>query len=149
MILRGGSAPVAQNDPPWPGRVEFLARPAGMTGLGVNIVTLDPGQRTSERHWHSDSDEALFVLDGQLTVLENDGAHLLLPGDSAIWPAGAQNGHTVENRSDAPARFLIAGTNPAHDTVHYPDLGQTRQVTPDGWCLLDADGALLDSGPAE
>lgn len=148
MILRGGATPVAQNDPPWPGRVEYLARSAGMTGLGMNLVTLDPGQRSSERHWHSHSDEALFVLDGQLTVLEDDGPHLLGPGDSAIWPAGARNGHTVENRSSAPARFLIAGTNPAHDTVHYPDLGQTRQVTPDGWCLQDADGAMLDSGPA-
>ena len=148
MILRGGSAPVAHHNPPWPARIDHMARAGGMTGLGMNIVTLDPGQRTSERHWHSHSDEALFVLYGHLTVIEDDGPHLLSPGDSAIWPAGTPNAHTVENRSDVPARFLITGTNPREDTVHYPDLGQTRHVTPEGWRLLDADGTVLDSGPA-
>ena len=76
MILRGGTAPVAQNDPPWPARVEHLARPGGMIGLGMNIVTLNPGQRSSERHWHSHSDEALFVLNGHLTVIEDDGVRI-------------------------------------------------------------------------
>ena len=148
MILRAGSAGAVRNDPPWPGRVEYLARAAGMPGLGINLVTLAPGQKTSDRHWHSRSDEALYVLEGRVTVIEDDGPHEIAAGDSAIWPAGVANGHSVENRSDAPARLLIVGTNPERDTVHYPDLNRVRHVGPDGWRLLDAQGALLDSGPA-
>ena len=40
MILRGGSAPVAHHNPPWPARIDHMARAGGMTGLGMNIVTL-------------------------------------------------------------------------------------------------------------
>lgn len=148
MILPAGSAKARQGNPPWPARVEYLARSAGMDGLGFNLVTLMPGERSSDRHWHSHSHEALFVIEGQPTVIENDGPHQLGPGDAAIWPAGIANAHTVENRSDAPVRFLVTGTNPERDIVHYPDLGRTRHKGPDGWRLLDATGALLESGPA-
>ncbi|MFV0409275.1 MAG: cupin domain-containing protein [Paracoccus sp. (in: a-proteobacteria)] len=147
MILRKGSVPAEHSaGPPWPERIEPLARAAGMRAMGFNIVTLLPGQRSSTRHWHTHSDEALYVLEGRLSVIEDDGAHDIGPGDSTVWPAGVANAHSVENRSNAPARFLIAGTNPVNDTVHYPDIGHRREYSADGWRLVDETGAVIESG---
>ena len=45
MILPAGSAETRQGSAPWPSRVDYLARSAGMSGLGFNLVTLMPGER--------------------------------------------------------------------------------------------------------
>src|SRR5262247_3694634 len=70
----------------------------GLTQFGAYVETLQPGSRSAERHWHEQEDEFLYLLAGEATVIEVDGAHLLRPGDAACWPAGTANGHQVLNR---------------------------------------------------
>lgn len=119
---------------------------AGLTQFGAYVQTLQPGARSSERHWHEQEDEFLYMLAGEATVIENDGEHVLRAGDAAGWPAGVANGHQVVNRSAAPCSFLIMGTRPSHDVCHYPDSGRTLYTEGDTWRLLDAAGAVLRSG---
>jgi uncharacterized cupin superfamily protein len=83
------------------------------------VQTLLPGGRTSLRHWHEHTDEMIYVLEGQVTVTENDGDHVLHAGDAACWPAGVPNAHTVANRSNAPCSFVIIGTRNPNDVGHY------------------------------
>ncbi len=45
----------------------------GLTHFGVNLTTLPPGCWSSQRHWHTASDELVYVLEGEL-VLETDAA---------------------------------------------------------------------------
>ena len=99
-----------------------LAKPLGLTQFGVNLVILDPGMRTALRHWHEAEDEFAYVLTGQAVLIDDNGDHLLSEGDFAAFPAGAPNGHCLENRSEAPVRLLIVGSRrPGEDVVHYPD----------------------------
>lgn len=150
MILRAGSVPGDQITGDC-ARVETrLGRAGGLTGLGVNIVTIPPGSRSSQRHWHSDAEEFLLVLEGEATVIQDAGPQLLMPGDCAVWPAGQPDGHVVENRASVPLRYLIAGTNPVSDRVRYPDIGQTRVIEGADWVLIDDQGAVLErsSDPA-
>lgn len=95
----------------------------GLTQFGVNIVYLEPGGRSSMRHWHEQQDEFLMVLSGTCTLIEDDGPTELLPGDCAAFPAGVPNGHTVENHTKAPASFLVVGTRTETEVGHYPDHG--------------------------
>ena len=95
------------------------------------------------RHWHSSSDEFVLILDGRATVIEDDGASELTAGDMALWPAGATNAHHIWNRTDAPLRYLCAGTNPDRDTVHYPDDGQTLHWDRPDARVVAADGTLI------
>jgi len=118
----------------------------GLTQFGAYVETLQPGSRTVERHWHEAEDEFLYLLSGEATVIEDDGAHVLHPGDAACWPAGAANGHQVLNRSNAPCTYLIVGTRAPRDVVHYPDLEQVLHNEGDRWRLLRTDGTLLKSG---
>ena len=118
----------------------------GLTQFGAYVETLEPGSRTVERHWHEAEDEFLYLLSGEATVIEDDGAHVLHPGDAACWPAGAANGHQILNRSNAPCTYLIVGTRAPRDVVHYPDLEQVLHNEGDRWRLLRTDGTLLKSG---
>jgi uncharacterized cupin superfamily protein len=40
-----------------------------------------PGTRSSIKHWHSDEDELVYVLEGDVTLIEGDSESLLRPGD--------------------------------------------------------------------
>jgi uncharacterized cupin superfamily protein len=118
----------------------------GLTQFGAYVETLQPGSLSADRHWHEQEDEFLYVLSGEATVIEDDGAHVLGPGDAACWPAGTPNGHHVANRSEAPCTYLIVGTRAPRDVVHYPDDGRVLHNEGDRWRLLRRDGTLIKSG---
>jgi uncharacterized cupin superfamily protein len=123
-----------------------LSEDGGLTQFGAYVETLDPGARSSERHWHEREDEFLHVLSGEATVIENDGEHLLLPGDTACWPAGVDDAHHVVNRSTAPCSYLIVGTRVGDDVCHYPDSGTTLYTEGETWRVVDAEGNVVRSG---
>ena len=147
MILRHDPAAVVShaNDPEGM-TARRLSDEGGLTQYGAYVVTLAPGARSSDRHWHEQEDELLLVLSGEVTVLENDGPHRLGPGDAACWPAGVDNAHSVVNRSDAPCRFLIVGTRPTHDVCHYPDSRRILYTEGETWRLTREDGSVIRSG---
>ena len=118
----------------------------GLTQYGAYVRILEPGSRSSDRHWHEKEDEFIYVLSGEATVVENDGAHVLMPGDAACWPAGSPNAHYVVNRSDSPCSYLIVGTRPTHDICHYPDLGRACHTEGETWRMMSYDGEYLGGG---
>ena len=151
MIIRRHQAPMGpdpENRAQELGAFETLrySDAGGITQYGAYLETLHPGSRSSVRHWHEREDEFLFVVSGEVTVVENDGAHVLHPGDAACWPAGVPNAHRVENNSSAPCSYLIVGTRPTHDVCHYPDDGKACHTEGDSWRLVRTDGTVLKSG---
>jgi uncharacterized cupin superfamily protein len=100
-----------------------LGDAAGLTQFGVNLLTLDPGVWSSQRHWHSDEDEFVLVISGEVVLIENEGETVLRAGDSAGFAKGVANGHHLVNRSDRPAVVLeVGGRRPEIDAVDYPDI---------------------------
>jgi uncharacterized cupin superfamily protein len=99
-----------------------LADAAGLTQYGVNLVRLEPGAWSSQRHWHIAQDEFIYVLSGELTLVTDAGAELLRPGDCAGFKASDGDGHHLQNRSTADATFLEMGTRLADDGAHYSDI---------------------------
>jgi uncharacterized cupin superfamily protein len=94
----------------------------GLTQFGVNLVTLEPGVWSSQRHWHEKEDEFVFVVEGELVLVTDSGEELLRAGDSAGFKAGVRDGHCLQNRSDKPARFLAIGTRDETDWGEYSDI---------------------------
>ncbi|HEX7325296.1 MAG TPA: cupin domain-containing protein [Rhodanobacteraceae bacterium] len=100
-----------------------LGDAAGLTDFGVNLLELAPGAWSSQRHWHSAEDEFVWVLAGEVTLVDDAGAHLLRAGDCAAFAKGDANGHHLVNRSTAPVRVLEVGTrNPDADVCEYPGI---------------------------
>ncbi len=114
---------------------------AGLTQFGVNIVTLQPGAVASLRHWHLREDEFAMVLDGVLTLVEDEAEIEMRAGEFAAWKAGVPNGHRFVNRTDAPARFLVVGTRVEDDICTYVDVDMKVHISGAGDRFTYHDGS--------
>ena len=100
-----------------------LGDAVGLTQFGVNLLRLEPGTWSSQRHWHTAEDEFVYVLEGEVVLVDDSGNTVLRAGDCAGFTAGEPNGHHLQNRSDAVAVVLeVGGRAPDRDGVDYPDI---------------------------
>lgn len=93
----------------------------GLAQFGINLETFQPGAQSSLRHWHTLSDEFVYVLEGEMVLRTDAGDTVMRPGMCAGFKAGARNAHHLVNRSDQPARLLVIGTRVPGDQCFYPD----------------------------
>jgi uncharacterized cupin superfamily protein len=94
----------------------------GLSQFGVNLVRLEPGVWSSQRHWHALEDEFVYVLEGTPTLVTDAGEQVLGPGDCAGFPAGVRDGHVLKNLSDDTVLFLVAGSRIPEDHGEYSDI---------------------------
>jgi len=100
----------------------------GLSQFGVNVVRLEPGVMSAQRHWHTHEDEFIMVLEGELVLITNDGEQILGASMAAGFPAGAEDGHHLINRTDEDAVYLEVGSrNETNDDVDYPDIDLLRR----------------------
>ena len=104
-----------------------LGNAGGLTDFGVNLMRLPPGGWSSQRHWHSHEDEFVYVLEGELVLIEDGGETVLRAGDCAAFPKDSGNGHHLVNRSNARVRVLEVGTRTAEETAHYSDIDMVHR----------------------
>ena len=117
-----------------------LGNAGGLTQFGVNLTRLAPGVWSSQRHWHSHEDELVFVLEGEVTLVTDDGEEVLRAGDAAAFKAGEPDGHHLINRSGREAVMLEIGSrDPEHDRCVYPDIDMIAE--PRVVAFLHRDGA--------
>lgn len=100
-----------------------LGDAGGLTDFGVNLLELPPGVWSSQRHWHSAEDEFVWVLEGEVALIDDQGEQLLHAGDCATFRKGDPNGHHLVNRSGKTVRCLEVGSRkPDQDACDYPDV---------------------------
>lgn len=113
-----------------------LGQAGGLKDFGVNLLRLPPGAWSSQRHWHTEEDELVWVVEGEVVLVEDGGETRLLPGDCAAFPAGVANGHHIVNRSDRDAVVLEVGSrHESSDVCHYPDID--LEARPGGYVHKD------------
>lgn len=101
---------------------QALGEAGGLSQFGVNLVELQPGAASSQRHWHSHEDEFVTVVSGELTLVTDEGETLMRAGDCAAFPAGRPNGHHLINKGWGTALFLVVGSRIPQDRVTYADI---------------------------
>jgi uncharacterized cupin superfamily protein len=99
-----------------------LGDAAGLTQFGVNLLRLAPDSWSSQRHWHTNGDEFVYVLSGELVLVTDAGDERLAAGDAAGFKAAERDGHCLQNRSGADALVLEIGTRIAADAGVYSDI---------------------------
>ena len=145
---RDGTAyPPPHDQPCLRRRRKQLGNAAGLTQFGVNRLELEPGVWSSQRHWHSAEDEFVWVIEGEVVLIDDAGETILRAGDCAGFAAGDRNGHHIVNRSDTLAVLLEVGSRrPDADGVDYPDIdlkledGDRRYRHKDGTLYDTPDG---------
>src|SRR5262245_6930984 len=113
-----------------------LGDPLGLTKIGVNLTTLPPGKESSMRHFHTREDELVFVVEGEVVLVTDEGEQLLCAGMCAGFPAGTKNGHQLVNRSQRPARYLEISNRDALDSAEYPDVDLAYGKAADGKAIF-------------
>ena len=93
----------------------------GLTQYGVNLTTLAPGSWSAHRHWHENEDEFVFVVEGEITLIDDAGEHLLKPGMCAGFKSGVRNGHHLVNKTNTPVTYLEIGTRAQVERAYYSE----------------------------
>jgi uncharacterized cupin superfamily protein len=99
-----------------------LGNAGGLSEFGVNLMQLPPGNWSSQRHWHSAEDEFVYVLEGELTLIEDEGETVLQAGDCAAFPKNTGNGHHMINRSNVMAVYFEVGSRSPADVITCADI---------------------------
>jgi uncharacterized cupin superfamily protein len=109
------------------GRARRLVGPGVF--LGASLYELGPGEWVIY-HVHHGSEELAIVLDGEPTLRTPEGERRLGRGDVVHFPAGPDGAHGLRNDTDAPVRYVMAGTRVSPEVCEYQDLkrvtGQSR-----------------------
>jgi mannose-6-phosphate isomerase-like protein (cupin superfamily) len=104
-----------------PERFVALRRSLGVTGLGMNQIVLQPGQR-GRIHAHEHQEEIYVVMRGTLT-LEVDGVAQDLGVDDVVR-VGPEVRRRLVNRGPGPCSLLALGASGEHqgrDGLAYAD----------------------------
>lgn len=134
-VRRGSGYPAPFDQPCRDRERQALGDAGGLDQFGVNLMTLPPGAWTSQRHWHTAEDEFVWILKGEVVLVENEGETVLRAGDCAAFKSGVANGHHIQNRSGETALMLEIGTrDDAGDGCDYPDIDMVIRPGEDGLC---------------
>jgi uncharacterized cupin superfamily protein len=101
---------------------QALGDAAGLTDFGVNLTRLPPGAWSSQRHWHTEEDEFVYVLSGELVLVTDAGEQPLAANECAAFPKNRADGHHLINRGTQMAVYLEIGSRSGKDRCDYPDI---------------------------
>lgn len=99
---------------------QALGDAVGLDQFGVNLCTIAPGSRSAYNHWHESEDELIYIVSGNLVLVEGDTETPMGPGEAAGFKAGVAVGHHFENRTAETATILEIGTRAQGERCHYP-----------------------------
>lgn len=112
----------------------------GLTNFGVNLTRLAPGGESALLHRHSKQDEFVFILQGEPTLVTDQGEIGLRPGMCAGFPAQGI-AHQLVNRTQEDVIYLEVGDRTGGDEANYPNEDLQARLDPDGqWVFTHKDG---------
>ena len=100
-----------------------LGDEAGLKNIGIHLITIAPGDKSTEFHSHKYEDEAIYVLSGRGTEAIGNETYKIGPGDFIGLPAGG-TAHETINDGTEPLVCLVIGQRLAQDVVDYPRKGK-------------------------
>lgn len=100
-----------------------LGDEVGLKNIGIHLITIAPGDKSTEFHAHRYEEEALYVLSGRGTEVIGEQKHEIGPGDFIGFPAGGAAHETINDGTE-PLVCLVIGQRLAQDVVDYPKQGK-------------------------
>jgi uncharacterized cupin superfamily protein len=100
-----------------------LGDEVGLKNIGIHLITIAPGDKSTEFHTHKYEEEAIYVLSGHGTEVIGDTSQKIGPGDFIGFAAGGVAHETVNDGTE-PLVCLVIGQRLAQDVVDYPRKGK-------------------------
>ncbi len=95
----------------------------GLKNLGVHLITIEPGHRSTEYHFHHYEEECVYVLSGHGTAVIGDQTYQIGPGDFLGHPIN-KVAHEMINDGTEPLVCLVIGQRLTQDITDYPRKGK-------------------------
>ena len=114
----------------------------GLSNFGVNWTRLQPASVSALRHAHSRQDEFIYILQGNPTLVTDEGETQLWPGYCAGFRAGTGNAHHLINRTDEEVVYLEVGDRTPGDEATYPDDDLKAEQLEGAWRFTHRDGSV-------
>lgn len=118
----------------------------GITGFGIHIIEIQPGEFTTEHHMHYHEDECVYVLGGTGTAFIGEEEFLIEAGDFIAYPKG-KAAHSIQNTGHDVLRCLVVGERLDHDVCDYPR--QNKRIFRNKgmpWQITDIDNLTILGG---
>jgi uncharacterized cupin superfamily protein len=96
-----------------------LGDEVGLKNIGIHLITIAPGDKSTEFHTHKYEEEAIYVLSGHGIEIIGETKQRIGPGDFIGFPAGGAAHETVNDGME-PLVCLVIGQRLAQDVVDYP-----------------------------
>ena len=108
-----------------------IGKVAGLLKIGLNLMRLPPGERSSWPHAEEKEEEFVYVLEGEVHAWIDGVLHAMRPGDLAAFPAGTGTSHCFINNSEDEVLLLVGGEASRRDSrIYYPFHPQRRNDLP-------------------
>ena len=108
-----------------------VGRAAGLLKIGIHLVRIPPGTRTSWPHAESLEEEFVYVVEGEVDAWIDGELHRMKAGDLAAFPSGTGICHTFINDEERDALLLSGGeADKADNRIFYPLNASRRSDLP-------------------
>ena len=112
----------------------------GLTKLGINFTTLEPGSQSALLHRHTLQEEFVYIVAGTAVLRTGEAEHELSAGMCiGFRPDGPA--HHLLNRSDQPVHYLEIGDRPGGDAADYPEDDLVAQMVDGAWATTHREGS--------
>jgi uncharacterized cupin superfamily protein len=123
-----------------------IGRHAGLLHLGLNLVRVLPGTRTSWPHAEEKEEEFAYVIEGECHAWIDGHLYPMRAGDLVAWPPGTGITHTILNNGERDALLLAGGhAGIASSRIYYPLNDSRRGDLP--WSQWWSDVPARPLGP--
>lgn len=138
---KGSRYPAPHNIPCVDRTKHILGDQFGLDQFGVNLAVMPPGVWSSQRHWHENEDEFIYVLEGEITLADDSGEHVLTPGMCAGFKAGVNNGHCLKNLTNKTVKYLEVGSRHPVEKAQYSDIDMMAIIKNNKAQFVKRDGS--------
>lgn len=123
--MTGGPPPAPELDEKYSATMAQLGDALGLKGLGVSVMTVEPGKRAFPMHVHHGNDELFIVLEGEGAYRIGDQEYPITPGEICAAPAGGlELAHQIVNTGSTTLRYVAISTCNDPDVVEYAESGR-------------------------
>lgn len=100
---------------------KITSKDLGAKKLFFDIKELLPGQLSCPYHYHSDKEEVFIIIDGEVTLRQNDKCKILKKGDLIFFNNSEEGAHQLFNHTNTTVKYLDLTTRFGTDICKYPD----------------------------
>jgi uncharacterized cupin superfamily protein len=125
FIIASASCPESRHHYPssdeYQGYNRSVGKAAGLLKIGVHVMRLPPGERSSWPHAEEREEEFVYVIDGKVDAWIDGNIYSMRAGDFAALPAGTGICHCFINNGKNEALLLVGGeASKPENRIYYP-----------------------------